>query len=66
MNRGKFQGVFAIQMPLDRISAITERRNGLGETGEAYLLGADGLFRTNARYQENAVLSLKGNEKLRG
>lgn len=48
--RGKISriGTLVFQMPLDRISAIMEQRNGLGETGETYLVGTDGLMRSNS------------------
>ena len=41
-------GVLAFQIPLDRISALMNDRTGLGETGEAYLVGADGLMRSDS------------------
>ena len=37
-------------MPLDRISAIMGERTGLGDTGEAYLIGPDRLMRSDARH----------------
>ena len=40
-------GVLIFQMPLDAISGIMNTRTGMGETGEAYLVGADGLLRSN-------------------
>ncbi|MCA8974849.1 MAG: hypothetical protein KDC98_09005, partial [Planctomycetes bacterium] len=36
------------QLPLDRLTAVLGRRAGLGETGEAYLIGSDGLMRTDS------------------
>ena len=42
-------GVFAIQMPIDRINDIMFVQAGLGETGETYLVGADQLMRTQSR-----------------
>ncbi len=47
-------GVLAVQVPLDKISAVmtTNKKwieNGFGETGEAYLVGVDKLMRSDAR-----------------
>jgi methyl-accepting chemotaxis protein len=50
-------GVLAFQMPLDQIAAIMQSTTGLGETGEAYLVGDDGLMRTQSRLStENTIL----------
>ncbi len=38
---GKTVGVVAFQMPLDKIGQIMNDRTGLGETGEAILVGGD-------------------------
>ena len=35
-------------MPVDRILAVMNQREGLGETGETILVGADGLMRSNS------------------
>ena len=44
---GETIGVLIFQMPLDRLDAILNERVGLGETGESYLVGSDGLLRNN-------------------
>ena len=36
------------QMPLDRITAVMGARAGLGETGQTYLVGSDGLMRSDS------------------
>lgn len=41
-------GTLIFQMPLDKISDIMKQRNGLGETGETYLVGQDGLMRSDS------------------
>ncbi len=41
-------GALIFQMPLDKISAIMNTRSGMGETGEAYLVGSDGLLRSDS------------------
>jgi methyl-accepting chemotaxis protein len=47
-------GVLAVQFPIDRItSEINSNKRwasiGLGQTGDAYLVGADGMLRTDVR-----------------
>ena len=42
--------VIAAQLSLDHINAIVQERDGLGETGEAYLIGADKLWRNNSNF----------------
>ncbi len=47
-------GVLAVQVPLDKISGVmtTNKKwleNGFGDSGEAYLVGADRLMRSDAR-----------------
>lgn len=48
-------GILAIQLPVEKLDAImTANRNweneGLGKTGETYLVGADFLMRSNSRF----------------
>ncbi|MAT70711.1 MAG: hypothetical protein CMJ58_14445 [Planctomycetaceae bacterium] len=45
---GEKIGVAMFQMPVDRITEIMALREGLGETGETILVGADGLMRSNS------------------
>lgn len=53
-------GVLAFQMPLDQIAEIMQSTAGLGETGEAYLVGEDYLMRTQSRFsEENTILERK-------
>ena len=42
-------GVFAIQMPIDRINDIMFIQAGLGTTGQTYLVGDDYFMRTQSR-----------------
>ncbi|MDV7338693.1 methyl-accepting chemotaxis protein [Terasakiella sp. A23] len=49
---GKAKGVLVFQMPISRLSAVVSRSFGLGETGEAMLVGTDGLARNKSRFQE--------------
>jgi class 3 adenylate cyclase len=51
---GVIVGVMAVELPLDRLSAVMTAngdwtQGGLGETGEVYLVGADSLMRSPSR-----------------
>ena len=48
-DRGEKIGVFAIQVPIDKLNAVMQYSSGLGETGETYLVGADHLMRSQSR-----------------
>ena len=41
-------GVALFQMPIDRLNTIMAERAGLGKTGETYLVGHDGLMRSDS------------------
>ncbi len=45
---GKVIGVIAFQFPIDRLNQIMTERDGLGETGETYLVGSDFLMRSDS------------------
>ncbi|MED5526361.1 MAG: methyl-accepting chemotaxis protein [Pseudomonadota bacterium] len=51
---GKKIGVLIFQMPVDRLNAVMThdqqwQSNGLGSSGETYLVGQDGTMRSNSR-----------------
>jgi methyl-accepting chemotaxis protein len=46
-------GIAMFQMPIDRLNEIMGERAGLGETGETYLVGADGLMRSDSAIDPN-------------
>jgi len=55
---GTKKGVLIFQMPVDRINAIMQfngkfKDAGLGESGEAYLVGTDYKMRSNSRFQKD-------------
>lgn len=57
---GQLTGVLAIQLPIDRLSAVFNNDLGLGKTGQIRLVGADGLMRSQGRFaKDNTVLSVK-------
>lgn len=43
-------GVAIFQLPIDRLNEIVSETVGMGETGETYAVGPDGLFRTDSRF----------------
>ena len=45
---GKLIAVVALQMPLEGINGIMQVREGMGETGESYLIGPDLLMRSDS------------------
>ena len=46
----KLSGVLVVALPRGRLGAVVADVTGLGETGEALLVGADGLLRTATRF----------------
>ncbi len=58
-SNGGFIGVFAVQMPVDRINEITKEASGLGKTGETYLVGDDNLMRSDIRLSKTLTLLTK-------
>jgi methyl-accepting chemotaxis protein len=43
-------GVVAFQIPIDKADEIIGERTGMGESGETYAIGSDGMFRSNSRF----------------
>ena len=52
-------GVLVFQMPVDRINSAMSRYSGLGETGDVFLVGSDGLMRNNSMRTPNKDELLK-------
>ena len=58
-DQGFLIGVLAFQMPTGRIGEVLDRTQGLGESGETYLVGQDGLVRNDSpKTSDNDVLNL--------
>ena len=56
-NGGKTVGVLVFQMPIGQLNATLQSLAGLGETGEAFVVGAtDGLLRTDSPRSETSTL----------
>lgn len=45
---GRSQATLIVQLSIDALNAIMTERDGLGETGETYLVGPDGLMRSDS------------------
>ncbi len=57
---GKKIGVLVFQMPIDSINHVMESVEGMGQTGESYLVGTDHLMRSQSRFsEENSILTQK-------
>ncbi len=48
INNGKVEMVVALQLSLEAINTIMQQRDGMGETGESYLVGSDKLMRSDS------------------
>ncbi|MEQ8602224.1 MAG: HAMP domain-containing methyl-accepting chemotaxis protein [Marivibrio sp.] len=59
MKDGAPVGALVFQMPIDRFNAVMSKGTGLGETGEALLVGEDRLVRNDTRFTEGAILDRK-------
>jgi methyl-accepting chemotaxis protein len=56
---GRLLGVIANRLNLTALNAVTTNRQGLRETGEAYLINKNGYMITPSRFIANAVLKQK-------
>ncbi|MCP4753919.1 MAG: methyl-accepting chemotaxis protein, partial [Proteobacteria bacterium] len=48
INRGEVEVVVALQLSLEAINSIMQQRDGMGKTGETYLVGPDKLMRSDS------------------
>tara|TARA_R110001592_G_scaffold292639_2_gene562150 strand:- start:6316 stop:8721 length:2406 start_codon:yes stop_codon:yes gene_type:complete len=53
---GKPMGVLVFQMPIDGINARMQEHEGMGETGESYIVGADHLMRSDSRFSKEPTI----------
>ena len=57
---GNIAGVLVFQMPIGHLNEMMAATAGLGETGESFLVGTDGLLRTDApRADTSTILSAR-------
>jgi len=48
INNGKTEAIVALQLSIEAINHIMQQREGMGETGETYLVGSDKLMRSDS------------------
>ncbi|MBN2010790.1 methyl-accepting chemotaxis protein [candidate division KSB1 bacterium] len=48
VQNGKTEMIVALQLPLDAINSVMQQRDGMGKTGETYLVGQDKLMRSDS------------------
>ncbi|UCG75660.1 MAG: cache domain-containing protein [Gemmatimonadota bacterium] len=53
---GEFLGVLAFQIPVSGIDHIMQFTGGMGDTGETYLVGRDGLMRSDSRFSGTSTI----------
>ncbi|MHA1518418.1 MAG: cache domain-containing protein, partial [Alphaproteobacteria bacterium] len=53
---GQVIGVFAVQIPAEPLNELMQFTAGMRKTGETYLVGADGLMRSQSRFIEKPTL----------
>ena len=53
---GKVIGVFAVQIPAEPLNALMRFTAGMGDSGETYLVGPDGLMRSQSRFSDTPTL----------
>ncbi len=53
---GSCIGVFAVQIPAEPLNALMHFTPGIGESGETYLVGSDGLMRSQSRFSDEPTL----------
>ncbi len=57
---GGTAGILVFQMPIDNLNAAVNNLNGLGDTGQSYVIGSDAVMRTDApRSEESTLLKQK-------
>jgi len=55
----KLTGVLIIELPFGHLDTMLTQRAGLGQTGEMYLVGEDGLMRSNSRFSVEPTILKK-------
>lgn len=56
-DNGELIGTLVFQMPIERINSIMQESSGLGDSGEAIVIGIDGLYRSQSRFiEEDTIL----------
>ncbi len=53
---GEKHGVLVFQMPIDQINGVMNIAEGMGETGETYIIGDDKLMRSDSRLSKDSTI----------
>ncbi len=48
IHNGKVESIVALKLSLDAINGVMQQREGMGQTGETYLVGSDKLMRSDS------------------
>ncbi len=56
---GQIAGILAVQIPPQPVEAILDFNEGLGKSGETYVVGSDGLMRSQSRFEQEPTLLKK-------
>ncbi|TWC32144.1 methyl-accepting chemotaxis protein [Pseudomonas sp. SJZ079] len=57
LSEGELQALLMLELPIAPLNSVMQTRQGLGDAGETYLVGADGLLRSDSvRFAEQQVL----------
>ena len=56
---GDKHGVIAAEISIGGINRIMQSKEGMGKTGESYLVGEDLLMRSDSRFEEKTILKKK-------
>ncbi|WP_135081923.1 methyl-accepting chemotaxis protein [Terasakiella sp. SH-1] len=54
--KGGFSGVLIYQMPIGEINGILQAADGMGESGETYIVGPDLLMRSDSRFSKESTI----------
>nr|WP_298683199.1 methyl-accepting chemotaxis protein [uncultured Dongia sp.] len=54
----KLIGTLVFQMPVARINAVMQRAEGMGQSGETYIVGADHMMRSDSRFLKPGETSI--------
>ncbi|QTA82792.1 Methyl-accepting chemotaxis protein, double CACHE domain-containing [Desulfonema limicola] len=66
MDDEKIELIVALRLPVEKINSVMQRRSGMGETGETYLIGTDKLMRSDSNSDSenySVTASFKNPEK---
>ena len=58
-NVEELAGVLIIEIPFLHLDTMLTQRAGLGQTGEMFLVGEDGLMRSNSRFYVEPTINLQ-------